>query len=188
MTKKNTVMNHAIQFATIAHGNQVRKGNAHIPYIFHPIDVANEVIYYSGLPAEELGDASIIAILHDAVEDTAVTEADVLDQFGEIVAKGVMALSKDESIISSSEVSKLAQLEENLVRLKKAPRFVQCVKLADRTSNLKAFPAMWSREKISNYLDEAKLIADELGQASEGLHARLLGRIAEARMVLSITK
>ena len=85
-------------------------------------------------------------------------------------------------------ISKLEQLKENLARIKEAPRYVQCVKLADRCSNLKAFPAMWSREKIANYLDEAKLIADELGHASEGLHARLLHRIAEARMILSIAK
>ena len=50
----NLLRNHALQFATIAHGNQVRKGNEHIPYIFHPVDVANEGIYFSGLPVPEL--------------------------------------------------------------------------------------------------------------------------------------
>jgi len=186
--KRNNVMNQAIQFATTAHGSQVRKGNEHIPYIFHPIDVANEVIYYSGLPVEELEIASVVAILHDTVEDTIVTGADIREQFGDQIAEGVAALSKDDSIKEKDDISKVAGIKENLERLQVAPVYVQCVKLADRTSNLKAFPAMWSREKISSYLDEAKLIADTLGQASEGLHARLLGRIAETRMVLSIAK
>jgi len=185
---RNAVLNHALVFATMAHGNQIRKGNEHIPYIAHPVDVMNEVIYYSGLPVEELEIARIVALLHDTVEDTAVTIDDVREQFGEEVANGVAALTKDESIEEKDIRSKIEQLTENLVRLKAAPKLVQCIKLADRVSNLKQFPAMWSREKISNYLDEAKLIADELGEASEGLHARLLSRIADARMVLSITK
>ena len=52
-------------FAVVAHGNQVRKGNEHIPYVFHPIDVASEIIYYSGLPIVELEKSAV-------VEDVAV--------------------------------------------------------------------------------------------------------------------
>jgi (p)ppGpp synthase/HD superfamily hydrolase len=185
---RNATLNHALVFATMAHGNQVRKGNEHIPYIAHPVDVMNEVIYYSGLPVKALEIARIIALLHDTVEDTAVTIDDVREQFGDVIADGVAALSKDDSIVEVNDVTKQASLKENLARLVKAPAYVQCVKLADRVSNLKAFPAMWSRDKISSYLDESKLIADTLGTASEGLYARLLTRIADARMVLSISK
>jgi (p)ppGpp synthase/HD superfamily hydrolase len=123
--------------------------------------------------------------LHDTVEDTIVTFEDLVDQFGLKIAQGVLALSKDDSIVSVGD-SKLAQLEENLVRLKAAPRYVQAVKLADRVSNLKSFPAMWSREKISNYLEEAMLIARALGDASEGLDARPRARVAGSRVTLSI--
>jgi (p)ppGpp synthase/HD superfamily hydrolase len=182
----NVLQNHALQFATIAHGNQVRKGNEHIPYIFHCVDVANEVIYYSGLPTTELEVASVVALLHDTVEDTAVTVAHVRDQFGDVVADGVAALSKDDTMPDGSGGSKRTQLEENLIRIKAAPRFVQAVKLADRVSNLKSFPSMWDRGKVAHYLDESALIARELGSASEGLHARLLSRIADARVMLSL--
>ena len=182
----NALRNHALQFATIAHGNQVRKGNEHIPYIFHCVDVANEVIYYSGLPVAELEIASVIAILHDTVEDTLVTIDQVREQFGDRVADGVAALSKDGAIPEHNEHSKLEQLKESLVRIKAQPRYVQVVKPADRVSNLKSFPAMWSREKIVNYLNESALIAQELGGASEGLHARLLSRIADARVMMSL--
>ncbi|MBP9757486.1 MAG: bifunctional (p)ppGpp synthetase/guanosine-3',5'-bis(diphosphate) 3'-pyrophosphohydrolase [Candidatus Pacebacteria bacterium] len=181
----NMLRNHALQFATIAHGNQVRKGNEHIPYIFHPVDVANEVIYFSGLPVPELEVASVIALLHDTVEDTLVTLQDVRDQFGDAVADGVGALTKVD-LPESNKHSKLAELEENLERLKTAPAYVQAVKLADRISNLKSFPAMWGREKVSNYLDESALIARALAAASEGLHARLLSRIANMRATLSL--
>ena len=86
----------------------------------------------------------------------------------------------------SHKHSKLAELEENLERLKGAPKYVQAVKLADRISNLKSFPAMWGREKVSNYLDESALIARTLASSSEGLHARLLSRIASTRAMLSL--
>ncbi len=181
----NALRNQALQFAVMAHGNQVRKGNEHIPYVFHCVDVANEVIYYSGLPIPELELASVIAILHDTIEDTIVTFDDVQQQFGLEIAQGVQALSKDDSIECLGE-SKRAQLEESLVRLKAAPLYVQAVKLADRVSNLKSFPAMWSREKVANYLEEAMLIARELGNASEGLDARLRARVAQSRVTLSI--
>jgi (p)ppGpp synthase/HD superfamily hydrolase len=145
VTGRNTLINRAIVFATEAHGDQVRKGNGHIPYIFHPIDVANEVIYYSGLPAEELEMAATLDL-----------------------------------------VPQPEQLRENLGRLRRAPRYVKVVKIADRVSNLKAFPAMWDRDRIGRYLDDAILIAEQLGHASETLHARLLMRIVDARHKLSL--
>lgn len=182
----NLLRNHALQFATIAHGNQVRKGNEHIPYIFHPVDVANEVIYFSGLPVPELEIASVIAILHDTVEDTVVTLQDIRDQFGDEVADGVGALTKSDELGSDSGTSKLDETRENLERLKLVPKYVQVVKLADRVSNLKNFPAMWGREKVANYLNESSLIAHELQSASEGLYARLLSRIASTRAMLSL--
>lgn len=181
----NALRNQALQFAVMVHGNQVRKGNEHIPYVFHPVDVANEVIYYSGLPVPELELASTIALLHDTVEDTVATIKDIEQQFGIEVALGVAALTKDSSL-QSDEVSKLESLRENLLRLKEMPHYVQAVKLADRISNLKSFPAMWTREKVSNYLDEASMIARELGQSSEGLQARLLSRVARSKVTLSI--
>ncbi len=183
---QNARHNQALQFAIIAHANQVRKGNEHIPYVYHVIDVAEEVIYYSGLPIHELELAAVIAILHDTVEDTIVTVDDIRDNFGDEVAVGVAALSKNAAVEEASAVSKLEQLRESVMRVKASPRYVWVVKLADRVSNLKNFPAMWSREKIAHYLDEAAYIAAELGAASEGLHARLVHRIAEARRMLSI--
>ncbi len=183
---QNARHNQALQFAIVAHANQVRKGNEHIPYVYHVIDVAEEVIYYSGLPLQELELASVIALLHDTVEDTIVTVDDIRHNFGEEVAAAVDGLSKDSTIKEMVEHSKLEQLRESIARIKALPRYVWVVKLADRVSNLKNFPAMWSREKIANYLDEAAYIAAELGVASEGLHARLLHRIAEARRMLSI--
>ena len=58
----------AIEFASIKHVNQRRK-NGDIPYINHPIDVAN-ILAQSGV---EDYDVLSAAILHDTVEDTDTT-------------------------------------------------------------------------------------------------------------------
>ncbi len=183
--RRNQLVNAALVLAVEAHGDQVRKGNGNIPYVFHPIDVANEVILYSGLVGRELELASIIAILHDTVEDTDVTIAEIRERFGAEVACGVAFLTKDERVKKMGGDTK-AVLLENLERLKSAPSYVQVVKLADRLANLKVFPAFWSREKVASYLDESVLIARELGIASEGLQARLLSNVHSCRVSLSI--
>ncbi|MBP9749661.1 MAG: bifunctional (p)ppGpp synthetase/guanosine-3',5'-bis(diphosphate) 3'-pyrophosphohydrolase [Candidatus Pacebacteria bacterium] len=181
----NVRINKAITFAASAHGDQVRKGNLHVPYVFHPIDVADEVIRYSGLRDRELEIATVIAILHDTVEDTPATLSDILDQFDEVIMKGVEFLTHTH-VSNRGIVSKDHDLHQNLMRLQLAPDYVQVVKLADRISNLKVFPAFWSLEKIKTYLDSSSLIAKKLGDASEDLHARLLSRVSEMRTTLSI--
>lgn len=180
-----TRINRAILFATEAHKHQVRKGNTHVPYVFHPIDVAHEVILYSRLCEKELELATVIALLHDTVEDTSVTLRDILEHFDEVIMRGVDHLT----ILPErgrASVSKDHELRRHLERLQKAPDYVQVVKLADRISNLRVFPAFWGRDKIREYLDGSALIATMLGHASEDLHARLLSRVSIMRTTLSI--
>lgn len=177
----NTLINKAIVFATTMHEDQVRKGKDDVPYIFHPFDVASEVIYYSGLQGEDLTKACVVAILHDTIEDTPTSYKDVFDEFGVEIADGVVAVSKFDPKTGESE-----DLWKSLRRMKSAPVWVKVVKLADRISNLKTFPGFWDRDKIGKYLEEAMEISDVLGDASFSLNARLLSRICEARVTLSI--
>ena len=184
--QNNDLVNKALMFAIDAHKDQVRKGGHNFAYVFHPIEVAIEIIYYSGLPKEQLEKGILVAILHDVDEDTDKTIADIIDEFFEETGYGVQALSKDTSIKEECLTSKKCSLKENLRRLKNAPIWVQAVKLADRITNLKNFPSFWSREKIESYLDESVLISRELGHVSEGLNVRLLSRIQKIRTTLSI--
>lgn len=183
---RNARFNQALMFAVVAHGNQVRKGNLYVPYVVHCVDVAKTVIYHGGLNEEEQELAAIAALLHDTVEDTSVTLDDVRAQFGEEVAMAVQALTKSEELHDDASVSKAEELEENLERLSNAPRWVQCVKLADRLSNLEVFPAFWPRNKVAEYLEQSVRIAERLGSASRDLHAMLLARISDRRVILSI--
>ena len=185
-THPNVEINKAIIFATNAHGNQVRKGTPNPPHVFHSFDVARKIAYHSGLPDDEMHKAIVLAILHDTVEDTDVTHQEIYTTFGEEMRNAVRALSKDEALSRAEGIVKEVSLRENLQRIRREPQWVQAVKLADRISNLKVFPAFWSREKITQYLKESKMIADTLHDVSEGLRARLLGRIQRARIILAI--
>ena len=77
----------ALDFATKAHDGQVRKYTG-LPYITHPINVANLVAKY--FDSEEL---YIAALLHDVVEDTSYTIQDIEKEFGHRVAMLVSDLT-----------------------------------------------------------------------------------------------
>lgn len=70
-----------LKFATDAHEGQFRKYGNNVPYITHPIAVANIVVHYKSV--ESVNDAEIvtaIAYLHDVLEDTDTTY-NQLDRF-----------------------------------------------------------------------------------------------------------
>jgi guanosine-3',5'-bis(diphosphate) 3'-pyrophosphohydrolase len=79
----------ALAFATEAHKGQVRKGTD-IPYIVHPMAVALLAYSYS-----KDVDLACAGLLHDTVEDTAVTIEDIRKKFGEKVALLVAAVTEE---------------------------------------------------------------------------------------------
>jgi (p)ppGpp synthase/HD superfamily hydrolase len=139
-----------------------------MPYVVHVASVAAEVI--AALPATSLAEpelAVLCALLHDTIEDTATTHAEVAAAFGAKVADGVQALSKNAAL------PKGEQMADSLRRIKLQPREVWIVKLADRIVNLAVPPDYWTRDKRVRYRDEALAIADALGAASAALDARI---------------
>ena len=161
----------ALAFAARAHGAQQ---TAHgVPYVVHLCCVAMEL--ERALRAEPGHDEDLAiacALLHDAVEDTETTEAQVASEFGAVVARGVRALSKDDVL------AKALRLDDSLARIAKEPSEVAMVKLADRITNLGPPPPQWSAEKRTSYKAEAQRIHDALAAASPFLAARLRERIA----------
>lgn len=167
----------AYRFAAIAHQGQTIPGSE-IPYIMHLSFVAMEVIAASSIEEHD-GDLAIqCALLHDTIEDTSVNYDQVYREFGEAVAKGVMALTKDDTI------AKNLQMEDSLRRIKQQPTSLWLVKLADRISNLQPPPHHWTKEKIARYGQEAILIHQELKDASLYLSSRLASKIEAYQVFL----
>ncbi len=166
----------AWDFATLAHHGQTYGGpieGQQFDYINHIGSVAIELIWALNNTPDVDGNLAIqCALLHDTIEDTHVTYEEVLSVFGEDVAKGVLALTKNESLPTKHE-----QMLDSLQRIKKQPVEVWMVKLADRITNLSAPPFYWAKEKKINYREEALFIHAELHLANSFLSERLISRI-----------
>jgi (p)ppGpp synthase/HD superfamily hydrolase len=162
----------ALRFSAVAHQAQTMLGSD-LPYLVHVVSVAGEVI--AALPLVPGVDADLAvtcALLHDTVEDTAITVAEIRARFGDAVAAGVAALSKDPAL-----TDKTAAMVDSLRRITCEPREIAIVKLADRITNMAEPPAHWDKAKREAYRAEATVIADTLGYASPALEARLRVRI-----------
>ena len=95
MSATNASFNSALTFALQRHRLQHRKGTS-VPYITHVVDVAETLAYY--YPTRP--NLTVAGLLHDIVEDTETTLAEVSDRFGSGVAALVEAVTKpsDEEI------------------------------------------------------------------------------------------
>lgn len=165
----------AWDFTCIAHKGQTYTGpqpGIVYEYSNHPAAVAMEVTHTLQQHPDYDGNLAIqCALLHDTLEDTAVTYAELVENFGQTVADGVSALSKDASL------PKAKQMEDSLLRICQQPREVWLVKLADRTSNLQYVPPHWSADKVQAYRSQAWMILEMLGTASPALAQRLAEHI-----------
>ena len=169
----------ALKFAAEAHKDQLMPGSD-LPYVVHVSLVAMEIL--AALAAEEVDRPNIAvqcALLHDCLEDTYVVFDEIVSQFGSYVADGVLALSKDGAVGVSEDEPKRhrLQLEDSLQRIKKQPKEIWMVQLADRITNLQPPASLWNDEKIARYKEGAKLIHKELASASVYLGERLREKI-----------
>ena len=111
------------------------------------------------------------ALLHDVIEDTEIGFEELETQFGQVVAEGVLALTKDPNL------SKSDAMDDSLARILRCPAEVWIVKLSDRITNLQKPPESWSAKKRTYYVEEAETILKTLGPASAYLTNRLARKI-----------
>ena len=171
MSWNQDLFKRTLDFAAKAHGAQLVPGSG-APYVVHLVKVTTEVLRAAD-GTFEVDLAMQCALLHDCVEDAGVAVATLREQFGERVAQGVSALTKDDA------VPKAERMADSLRRIQAQPREVWLVKLADRITNLEPAPAHWSVEKRAAYRAEAQVICDALGSAHAGLAARMREKIAQ---------
>ena len=114
-----------------------------------------------------------IALLHDTIEDGVNINYDVIkNEFGEQIAKGVLALTKNENL-----KDKKSKMSDSINRILKEPKEVAIVKIADRVTNLQTPPKTWSIEKVNNYYSEAKDLAEKLMGNNDYLDKRINSQI-----------
>lgn len=149
----------AYQCGATAHDGQFRKSGE--AYICHPISVAISL-------AEMRMDAKGImaAILHDVIEDTAVSKQDLSDQFGSEVAELVDGVTKLSKIGHKSQAEAQAENVRKMFMAMAVDLRVIMVKLADRLHNMQTLDVMPSFKKrriAKETMDIYVPIANRLG-------------------------
>jgi GTP diphosphokinase / guanosine-3',5'-bis(diphosphate) 3'-diphosphatase len=125
----------AFHFADAAHLGQYRHSGE--PYITHPVAVAE-------LCATWRLDASSImaALMHDVIEDTGCTQADLVGKFGSKVAELVEGLTKLDKLEFQSHAEAQAESFRKMFMAMARDVRVILVKLADRTHNMRTLDAV----------------------------------------------
>lgn len=126
------LLDRAIVFAVRAHAGTERRGKG-FPYIVHPLEAMEIVATMT--PDQELLAA---AALHDTVEDTDVTIAQIQTEFGDRVAE-LVAMESDEPHQSRDSIENWhARKQTAIDRLARASRDAKIVALGDKLSNMRA--------------------------------------------------
>ncbi len=135
-TEDKKMIRKAFNIAVDAHKDQRRKSGE--AYIFHPLAVAQIVASEIGLDATSIASA----LLHDVVEDTEYTLADIEQLFGETVARIVDGLTKISNLKKDRDVSLQAEnFRKMLLTINDDPRVI-IIKIADRLHNMQTMDAM----------------------------------------------
>jgi guanosine-3',5'-bis(diphosphate) 3'-pyrophosphohydrolase len=149
----------AYDAAKAAHEGQWRKSGE--AYVTHPLAVARIV---AGLGLDDVTISA--ALLHDAVEDTGMTLADVEREFGAQVRHLVDGVTKIERLqFDSKEAQQAATVRKVLVAMSRDLRVI-IIKLSDRLHNMRTLAAMpdWKQQRIAQEtLDVYAPLAHRLG-------------------------
>ena len=149
----------AFRLGAQAHAGQERKSGE--PYITHPVAVAG-ILAELGMDAETI----IAAILHDTLEDTALSRAALSAEFGEVVAELVDGVTKlDKMQFGTRQEADAESFRKMLLAMARDLRVI-LIKLADRLHNMRTLGAKdaASRRRIAREtLEIYAPIAQRLG-------------------------
>ncbi|NJL50589.1 MAG: bifunctional (p)ppGpp synthetase/guanosine-3',5'-bis(diphosphate) 3'-pyrophosphohydrolase [Blastochloris sp.] len=152
------LLNRAYVYAMRAHGTQKRASGD--PYFSHPLEVA------AILTDLRLDDATIVAaLLHDTIEDTATTRAEIDELFGAEIGALVEGLTKIKKLdLVSRQAAQAENLRKLLLAIAEDVR-VLLVKLADRLHNMRTL----------HYVPDAK--RNRIAEETLEIYAPLAGRM-----------
>lgn len=174
-----SLITRALRFAAQKHSKQRRKDADASPYINHPIALM-DVLVNEG----NVRDPDVLcgALLHDTIEDTDTTEAELRAGFGNAITDIVLAVTDDKT---------LSKAERKQLQIDHAPHMsgqAKLVKLADKICNLRDIvsspPAGWPQARKTEYFAWASRVVDGLRGAHPELE-RVFDGIVESQRELT---
>jgi (p)ppGpp synthase/HD superfamily hydrolase len=183
----SSLLEQALRTAAAAHRSQTRKGSD-TPYITHPCALVM-ILLRAGFVDDEVLAA---ALLHDVVEDTEITLAQLQAVFPERVCDIVGAVTEQKTDASGAKRPWHVRKAEKLEKLRHSSPEVLALALADKVHNLstvlfdlQADDGIWSQfsgtpqEMLKNYGDVAAL-ADAVNDP------RMLQLAGEVRRLITL--
>lgn len=134
--ERSPLVRAALGKARIAHEGQTRNGSGGMPYVEHPMRVA-ALLDEHGYGEEVLA----AALLHDVIEDSETTLDELREQFGDVVAGLVGAMTDDESIDDYRR-----RKAEHRERLAAAPAEAMAIYGADKLTNVSTLRDAYAEE------------------------------------------
>ena len=147
----------AINFSKIAHKDQTRKSGD--PYIIHPIEVA-KILTTINLDAS----AITAGLLHDTIEDTAISKEEITKMFGMQISELVEGLTKISKFDLKINKQKLGENYRKLILASSKDLRVILIKLADRLHNMRTINFIKDESKRINISIETLEIFSPLAQ------------------------
>lgn len=161
-------------FAARKHKSQRRKDPEQTPYINHPLGVSRILSHEAAITDVVVLQA---ALLHDTVEDTDTTLAEIEEKFGEKVRSVVAEVTDDKAL------SKAARKELQIQHAPHCSREAKLVKLADKLYNLRDLkrctPRGWTEERVEEYFIWASKVVAGLQGTNQTLENSLAGLFKE---------
>jgi len=142
----------AYEYSRDRHGDQIRKSGE--PYIIHPLQVA---YILASIELDE--DTICAALLHDVVEDTCITNGDIIKEFGQEIADMVAGVTKLGNIqFTTAEEQQVEDYRKMFLAMGKDIRVI-LIKLADRLHNMRTLKYLKRDRQIANAKETMELYA-----------------------------
>lgn len=157
------LLDRAFRFSSAAHTGQVRKNGD--PYVTHCVEVAKI------LADLQLDTSTVVSgLIHDVIEDTDTTAADIEKEFGAEVARIVEGLTKIGHLpMNSTENRQVENYRKLLVSIARDVRVI-IIKLADRLHNMRTLEWLPPEKR------------ERIAQETMDLYAPLAHRFGMARV------
>lgn len=160
----------ALGFAQCAHKDQVRK-YTFTPYISHCLEVL-QTLDELNFPDHVLA----AAVLHDTIEDTTVTYADIVTLFG---PKTAVLVAEVTDVSKPTDGNRATRKALDAAHLSKSSYNGASIKLADLISNTASI-TRYDPNFARLYLREKMALLPLLRHGHPGLHARATSQVYQA--------
>lgn len=162
----------AIKLASEKHKYQKRKSSG-VAYIEHPFIVSTLIAKYKG-DSKHIEDLQIAALLHDTLEDTEISYAEIEDGFGPLVASIVMELTSSKEVIK--ELGKDVYLTNKMIYMS---NYGFILKLLDRFSNIIDNPSLKSVEDTIKMMEDVRNFRSDISERQKRIINDILTECSE---------